>query len=681
MMMEKTTLFDDAKLKNAEALMLTFKSVTGDTFAAAIHGAADLSSAFGMDLNSATVMLGKALEDPIAGLTALHLVGVSFSDQEKTLIKDMYDAGDAAGAQAKILEILNGQVGGVADAMATSASGSFQQMTKSVDQLRESFGGLITMSFQPLFDSMKGLSDNLRSMLDGAKAELLNASVTPEQNKLTGSLLARDNSLQNVKTSAQYDALIAAAKPEMDALKKSGYDIDQQLWAAEKKLEESQKYRADNGFDFGQEAHDQAVVDRLKLVLDLRNRIQSPGQYQTAGLAPKPTGGSKDDQAELKKLGSEWNTYSEGVQADSDKLSLGLETVSQSWEKNATLATAWMDALLAAKARGVDVDAFLKGHGTTLDETAQATKNLVGAVEELNKTPAKDPFAGAHVADGKPLDLFNPGSFKLGPQTTIWGTLPANDAPKSGPSTFTDGVRDQLQSLNGIAHNMGLPDIFNDTDAAAKRLSATLENIGSAMEQIGAQGLASGFEEVGKAWATGANAGDAFNESMANMVLKMMDALPLLLLEAGLKELINGDPMGWVLLALGGGIGIADGYVHGKIGHASGDVVSSPTTFMANGGQHQAGEAGAEGILPLARMSNGDLGVQSAGGGSGQSVVVNIINQAGANVQASESTGPDSSRQIQVLILSTVAEGVATGKLDKTFNSRYGLRFVGRQTT
>lgn len=60
--------------------------------------------------------------------------------------------------------------------------------------------------------------------------------------------------------------------------------------------------------------------------------------------------------------------------------------------------------------------------------------------------------------------------------------------------------------------------------------------------------------------------------------------------------------------------------------YAKGGVVNSPTNFLFSGGRGIMGENGAEGILPLARMPNGDLGVQMQGAGNG--ITVNIQNMA-----------------------------------------------------
>ena len=79
--------------------------------------------------------------------------------------------------------------------------------------------------------------------------------------------------------------------------------------------------------------------------------------------------------------------------------------------------------------------------------------------------------------------------------------------------------------------------------------------------------------------------------------------------------------------AAGGYTGLlasAKGNAFGPQGHltayAAGGVVSSPTPFRHAGGRGLMGENGAEGILPLSRMPNGDLGVQMMGASGGAMV-------------------------------------------------------------
>lgn len=103
---------------------------------------------------------------------------------------------------------------------------------------------------------------------------------------------------------------------------------------------------------------------------------------------------------------------------------------------------------------------------------------------------------------------------------------------------------------------------------------------------------------------------------------------------------------------------------------ARGGIVDSPTGFMFGGGrQGVMGEAGPEAILPLSRGPGGNLGVQA----SVTPVTINILNQSGAGVQQTESTGPNGERQIDILISSKVREGIVNGKYDSAMKSAYGV--------
>lgn len=63
-----------------------------------------------------TLTIGKALNDPVKGLTALGRAGIQFTAQQKEQIKQMVAVGDAAGAQSIMLAELEKQFGGAAKA-------------------------------------------------------------------------------------------------------------------------------------------------------------------------------------------------------------------------------------------------------------------------------------------------------------------------------------------------------------------------------------------------------------------------------------------------------------------------------------------------------------------------------------------------------------------------------------
>ena len=156
----KTLFGDEDILQNATAQLLTFTNITGDQFARTQQAALDLATRLDGDLKGASIQLGKALNDPVANLSALSRSGIQFSDEQKEVIKSMAETGRLAEAQTLILDELNKQYGGSAEA-AAKADGGFTQLANSFGDLQEEFGKVLVDVLQPvvqfLRDAIAGL--------------------------------------------------------------------------------------------------------------------------------------------------------------------------------------------------------------------------------------------------------------------------------------------------------------------------------------------------------------------------------------------------------------------------------------------------------------------------------------------------------------------------------------------
>ena len=142
---------DDELIQKSANLLLTFKQVqnqTGagnDIFSQAVTLAQDLGSVFG-SADAAAMQLGKALSDPIAGLTALKRAGINFSESQKETIRNLVAQGDLLGAQKLILAEVSSQVGGTAAASATG----FDRMKVALENVAETLGTLLLPYFEDL---------------------------------------------------------------------------------------------------------------------------------------------------------------------------------------------------------------------------------------------------------------------------------------------------------------------------------------------------------------------------------------------------------------------------------------------------------------------------------------------------------------------------------------------------
>tara|TARA_R110000868_G_scaffold8801_5_gene44997 strand:- start:539 stop:2371 length:1833 start_codon:yes stop_codon:yes gene_type:complete len=140
---------DDEAIKTSAAMLLTFKAVRNESgkgnriFDRAATSMMDLASVFGSS-DAAAKQLGKALSDPVKGVSALKKAGVDFTDQQKAQIKTMVESGDLLGAQKLILGEVESQVGGTAAASATAG----QKMKVAFGELQEKVGGLLLPVFE-----------------------------------------------------------------------------------------------------------------------------------------------------------------------------------------------------------------------------------------------------------------------------------------------------------------------------------------------------------------------------------------------------------------------------------------------------------------------------------------------------------------------------------------------------
>lgn len=137
--LEHLTNFDDETVLSAEDLLLTFTNIGKDAFPQVTAMALDMSQALGQDVKSSAIQLGKALNDPIQGMTALKRVGVSFNEEQIAMVKHMQESGDLAGAQALIMAELTKEFGGSA-AAAVAADGGITQMKNAMQDQQELIG-------------------------------------------------------------------------------------------------------------------------------------------------------------------------------------------------------------------------------------------------------------------------------------------------------------------------------------------------------------------------------------------------------------------------------------------------------------------------------------------------------------------------------------------------------------
>ncbi len=238
--LQNTTNFGDEATIAAEALLLTFTNIGRDVFPATVKAVQNVSTAMGQDLNQSAIQVGKALNDPIEGLSALRRVGIQFTDAQERQIKNFVELNDIASAQGIILAELNRQFGGSAEA-AREADGGIIALGNSFGDLQEQIGGLLlqlnqsTGATEGLGSAIDALANNIRGFRAAQGFGDTSDAIAGLQQQISGLERARDQLAAGGTFSDQFLETIGLVDTAKEAERLDGIiaELNQELQGLE----------------------------------------------------------------------------------------------------------------------------------------------------------------------------------------------------------------------------------------------------------------------------------------------------------------------------------------------------------------------------------------------------------------------------------------------------------------
>jgi len=172
--LSRQTAVDDELIQSGANLLLTFKNIqnqaglNNDIFDQTVQATLDVSRAMGTDASTEAIRLGKALNDPVKGLSALSRVGIQFTAQQKEQIKALTESGDLLGAQKIILAELQSQFGGSAQAYAQTFAGQIELLGIELENFSEEIGVIVMPALRSLMDGLREMAPEIGSKLRDA---------------------------------------------------------------------------------------------------------------------------------------------------------------------------------------------------------------------------------------------------------------------------------------------------------------------------------------------------------------------------------------------------------------------------------------------------------------------------------------------------------------------------------
>jgi hypothetical protein len=433
---------DDEMIQSAENVLLTFTSIGADVFPQATKAALDMSAALGTDLQSAVTMIGKALQDPVAGVSALTKVGVNFNDTAKETIKQMVAMNDVAGAQKFILKELNTEFGGMAEALGSTVEGKINKATNAIDNLAAAIGEKLLPVIGDAADAANILitgADQIRAAYDAVSLAVRNNSKSYAEYKsaIEGTARAagyiRDVFIVGQGTVTQYDASIKI-------LTETQFNATQGAYGYASGLDESNRaaQRAAEGAAAVSSA-EAAQAANIQAGVDARAR-----SYEAMGASVV----KQQEMIAADEAAAAANAiYRAGIAETTGKIESMAQALMKSTDAQAKqmLAQASLDAIKKAYEGGtISQDSFSKATETVLLKYDLATPKSIAMAD------AQQRVTDAFLSGELPLKAFIESSDKI-PKIAEDGAISMQELSALGISPTTKAAFDQRAEVEKLS--------------------------------------------------------------------------------------------------------------------------------------------------------------------------------------------------------------------------------------
>lgn len=304
----------DEAIQDAARMLLSFANVrteaavTSGVFDRATRSVADIARFMGSDAVTAAGMLGRALDNPVTGVTALTRARVSFTEAERAAIIAMAESGDIIGAQNALLTAVEGNVKGAAAAYGDTLAGDVDKAKESIGNLSEEIGNSALPALGALADFLAGAAEGFRllnaDLEEGPLTEMWESFMAPDWDPALDfnleEVLGKNASGEIRETTEAVAAFTEAQQAANDAVAATLPTLGGII---------SETDRAGEAFGVLNASSDpQAIIDNLSLALfawdDFQNNITTIDEWgpriagALQGLGPEVAGGLTNALAE-----------------------------------------------------------------------------------------------------------------------------------------------------------------------------------------------------------------------------------------------------------------------------------------------------------------------------------------------------------------------------------------------
>ena len=620
-MVDELELYSNADKQaamDAAASLAIMESVPTSLFEQIFDTANDLSRVVGQDIGSAITTIGRAMEEPVEGMTRLRRQGIFITKELQSQITELVEQNRLYDAQKLLLDDIQERVAGTAEKMADAAG--MQSLMVALDRYYGSVGQLANSATQPVTDAAADTVNFFTRFVDQYLDAKRLTEIKPDE--------YRDMSLGELSEIKDlYDSLadewpgalgyvLAFEKAylpvleEQIALKTEQYELEQKRTEEEKRQEEALKRRAamleeeknttasvlelygqtDSGMVEQIQAEIEALQEQYKADQDaLLSATDEEIRAQIEQRIPLYNAVIKAKQEELENL-TDLNAESSGAIGSIVSRVLGMSAsdfalnIPLSYDFGRTELETVEEQLATLKSA---INKLWSGSPAEdeLDEWNEAVTILAGRYDELNdkaESLREKEQESAHQEELKKLAA-----------TELASLLTEEEQAKERLAEYEKSIKELLDSkliteeeynelLERQKETLGLikeeaggfektVDAIGEDFAAMLKRSLSIESVGGRLSSI--------FENVGSAIGSGEDAIDAVSDGLGNWIQDLTSQLSTLFVSAGLRLIVEGGlaglAPGLALMAMGGITGISAGLMGASSSAISEDILQS----------------------------------------------------------------------------------------------------------
>lgn len=695
---ESASLITEEKVLEIEAVFLRLGITAGKQFRDVTQLSVDLAAVMGTDPVQAAQALGRAIEDPIDGLSQLRRSFKELDEGTIAAVQALARAGDETGAVTLLIERLQEKIGGSAATQADTLYGAWLRATDAAGDFARSAA------------EVTGATSAARSVLEGATTVL---------NSWTGAMTGSKGPTESMTKSLQFMGVayltltgriveaIAAQNHFNELNKRASGNTDGGgmfgVQSSEKMLAGFAQWSAQARKTLeAQEAGKRLTkeyTDELEKQSGVASRAAKDRAVQAAGdeAVAKVTQQALRDGINLKNVDlglirrmAEENKRAEQARDESDRAAARgsgrrQKEINEQQRLNVDLEKYITDLEAEASLIGLSSTerevrrALLEAEGQLLDRNGNKIRELTEIEKgRIRKSVEAQEFARYNQEVERYIESLDDENELIGLNNT---EREVRQAILEAENKLLDDQGKKIRELTELEKNQ-----IRASIEERKRLNDAMEE-SQAWNELFVDGLR-GLSQVRSL------------EDLEQWFIRLIERVIELIIEIKiLKPLIEslGGGGGGFDFGLGSVLGGGDSFLdagtpidpgvvlagRGKVFQAGqvtpmsrGHMVARRTIMPLA----EMGEDGEEAVMPLTRI-NGVLGVRMVGGGSAKGearetpVIFQVVDQRkSGTVEQQEDRGPNGERVLRAIIRDEMKRGMGEGAFDKDFERNFGTR-------